>query len=318
VAIPTAVAPGRLRPAGNVFPGIRLTTTVGEWTGAPEAMRYVWQRDGLTVSDSGWVTDTWTDSYVTESGDVGHVLTVAHQARNADGDSIASLADSSASVELAPLPPSFADHTAVFGPMVTLTEVYGALVETMTVWLPTFLRERERLSGRVYGSLPSLRGVRVFATELDAWPADQLPLGVIVAPGFPDALLANPDGTYAATLELGVSIVVSARAADETLALATEYGAALRNCLLGHRSLGGIASALHVIGERYDGLGSEDQRTIAAAEVIASVRIDTLSMGGGGPAVPFPDPPPEPDPGGPQLGLVETTGLEIQREQTNG
>jgi hypothetical protein len=208
------------------------------------------------------------------------------------------------------------DHTAVFGPIPNLVDIWDGVVETLRTWLPTYLRERERLADRPYGSLPSIRSWRIFAQELDAFPADQLPLCVVVAPGLSETPTNGGGGRMAAELELDIAIVVASRSVAETLRLAGEYGAAARTVLLQHRSLGGRVSGLRILSELYNGLGAEDQRTMAAVELGVAVRIDRLANADAGPAEPFPDPAPDPnpEPGGPSLGWVETTHLDLERE----
>lgn len=196
--------------------------------------------------------------------------------------------------------------------MTSLADVWEALAGTIRTWLPTYLRERERLTGRPYASLPAIRGWRIFAQELDAFPADQLPLCVIVSGGLADTP-TNISGTLAGRVEAAIAIVVTSRSVSETLTLAADYGAALRTCLAQHRSLGGVVAGLRVLDERYDSLDATDQRTLAAAELVVSVRVDDLATPDAGPSLPFPEPAPTPDPGGPVLGTVATTDLDVER-----
>lgn len=212
------------------------------------------------------------------------------------------------------VPPIYG-HDAVFGPMPSLGDVWQALVDTTRTWLPTYLRERERLSGRPYASLPSIRGWRVFAEDLDAYPGDQLPLAVVVAPGL--AEVSQPrSGIVQAFVDLSLVVVVSSVTTWDTIALAADYGAAARLMLMQHASLGGVVQHLAVTGETYDGTDSADQRTIGQVRLTALARIDAFADATAGPTEPFPDPTPPDDPGGPVLGYVETTDLQVVKEAT--
>jgi hypothetical protein len=311
---PQLVEPGRLAPSGDaVLTGTRVTATIGHWTGYPHESRVVWLRDDTPILDTGYRTEVWSDTYTLTQADVGHVITAQQQVRNPVGESQPSIAAGQVRALLRSIPPAFVDHTAVFGPMIALSDVWTALRTTIETWLPTFLRERERLSQRAYGALQGPRGWRIYTDTLDALTGDQFPLCVIVAPGLPDAPQPNGDGTYRGTLEMGVSIIVQGRDVTETIDNAAQYGAALRSLLTKHGSLGGISSGTSIIGERYDELPSEDQRTVCAAEIVISVRVDGINRLYGGPAVPAAEPPPQPDPGAPTLGTVATTVLELER-----
>jgi hypothetical protein len=260
------------------------------------------------------LTDTWSDVYVPTSGDAGKQITVAEYTSNGIGTSDPVIA--TGSIDVHGLPPAFVGSDEVFGPMPSAFDVPRAAQQTIRTWLPTYLRQRERLSGRPYGSLAAPRGWRVFTEDLDSDPGDQLPLCVIVAPGIADALVQGSHGNLQGRLELGISLVVSSHGgADQTgtIMLAGEYGAALRLLFSEKGSLGGVADGTSIIGERYDALASESQRTLVAASLVISVRMSGLATRFGGPTTPFPDPAPQDDPGGPVLGVVATTELELER-----
>lgn len=312
--LPESIAPGRVMPAGAVLEGTPLVTTIGEWTGFPTAARFVWMADGDVVRDTGYQVDTWSDVYSPTSSDAGKTITVSHYAENEVGAAGPTLA--TGVIDVTGLPPAFVGADEVFGAMPSIADVWNAAKQTIRTWLPTYLRQRERLSGRPYGSLSAPRGWRVFTEDLDSDPGDQLPLCVIVAPGVADTLIQGAHGNLQGRLELGVSIVVASHGgADQTgtILLAGEYGAALRAMFAQHGSLGGVVDGTTLLGERYDAIASESQRTLAAAQLVISVRMSGLATRFGGPTTPFPDPAPDDDPGGPVLGVVATTELELER-----
>jgi hypothetical protein len=313
-AVPVLVAAGELRPLGSVLEGVPLTTTVGVWTEVPTAARFVWAADGVVVRDSGYQAGVWQDSYTPRASDAGKAITVDEYTRNALGDSAAARQDGRALIT--GLPPSSYGHEALFGPMPSAADVWTAAQDTVRTWLGTYLRERERLSGRAYGALPNIKGWRVYTSQtLASDPGDQFPLCVIAAPGVPDPETVSNDGVITGRFELGIMIVVSSGGgadATATTRLAAEYGAALRSLLTQKGTLGGVVDSTRITGERYDQVDYESQRTLVAAELVIRVRLSGLAQYGIGPTEPLADPLP-PDDGGPTLGAVATTFLDIER-----
>lgn len=311
---PELVVLGRLEPSGDDIPtGTVVTATVGEWTNYPHESRTVWMRDDVAVLDTGWRSEVWTDTYTLTSDDVGHVVTADQQVRNDIAESALAAAQGEVRALLRSLPPTSVDHTFVFGPMIAHSDVWRALQATLKLWLPSYLRERERLSGRGYATLKGPRGWRVYTEALGNLEGDQFPLCVIVAPGVADPPVQREAGLYTAKFEMGVSILVKARDVSESIDLAAQYGAAVRKVLLDHGSLGGLASGTTIIGARDDEIPTEDERTLAAAETIVSIRVDQYARGGGGPRDPEPEPDDDIDPGAPTLGTVATTFLDLER-----
>lgn len=312
--IPESLAPGRLVPSGTQLEGTVITATIGEWSGFPHESRFVWNSDGVAVLDTGWMTDTWESKYTLAASDVNHSLTVDQQTRTPAGAGPPATATGSVITTPLHLPPSFADHTAVFGEIVTVSDVWNALQDTMKLWFPTYLREQERLSGRSYAVLRRPVGWRVFTESLDTKIGDQFPVCVIVAPGIATPLTGRENSLYSAVFEMGVSVIVKARDVSETLSLAAQYGAAMRKIILDHGSLGGLASGTTILGEDYNEIPDESQRTLAAAQLIVSIRVDNAAAGTGGPLEPEEEPPEEDsDPGGPTFGTVATTVLDLER-----
>lgn len=311
---PESVTPGRITPSGTQIEGTVITATIGEWTGYPHESRFVWNRDGSPVVDTGWQTEVWATDYTLTAADVAASVTVDQQTRTPAGTSAPSTATGSVITIPLHLPPSFVDHREVFGPIVTASDVWTALQDTLKLWFPTYLREQERLSGRTYAVLRRPVGWRVFTESVDSKIGDQFPLCVIVAPGIATTPTRREGSLYSAVFEMGVSVIVKARDVSETIDLATQYGAAMRKIIVDHGSLGGISSGTTVIGERYDEIPDESQRTIVAAELIVSIRVDQVAAGTGGPLEPEAEPPEEEtDPGGPTFGTVATTVLDLER-----
>lgn len=102
------------------------------------------------------------------------------------------------------------------------------------------------------------------------------PYLVVSAPG-DESPPAKVGGRYHSRIRLGVCAVVGGRDYDETDLRAKLYAAALRDCLLDHPALGGLAIACDWTGRRYDVLDADRTRTIAATEVLFSVDVRDAS-----------------------------------------
>jgi len=194
----------------------------------------------------------------------------------------------------------------VFGKIVTAAHVEAAAIATLQDWLPTYLAEIERQTGRDPESLPMVRGWST-SRELRKWPEDQLPAAVVVSPG----IIGEPrkGGEYwNARWLLGIAVVVSARDQEATNSLAKLYAGAVRSALLQHPSLGGVATGIDWQTERNNEIGAEDERSLASCQVIFEVEVHEVSGAeryglGEPPADPY-----DPDPTWPE---VETTEITV-------
>jgi hypothetical protein len=85
------------------------------------------------------------------------------------------------------------------------------------------------------------------------------------------------EGFWRAPWALVVSAVVSARDDESTERLARRYAAAIRDCLLSHRTLGGVAETVRWTDEQYDPLGSDDTQAIASGSVAFTVWVEDVA-----------------------------------------
>lgn len=183
----------------------------------------------------------------------------------------------------------------VFGTIVTGEAVTAAALSFLRTWSPTYIAEVARQSDRVATALPPFR---TFTTDssLDLLTGGQLPACIVVSPAIVEKPQRRGDGTYSAVWGVGVGVVVTSTTKEGSLGLASLYAAAVRAAFLQHQSLGGFASGVEWEDERYDEIGSEDTRTMAAAIVQFSMKIDSVLDGFGGvsePPVPATEEPPE-------------------------
>lgn len=200
--------------------------------------------------------------------------------------------------------------TSIFGQIVDADQVEAAVLETLRKWLPTYLAEIERQRGITPpGSLPRPRSWTV-ASSLDKWPDHPLPAVFAVSPGLAEEPLRTSRGGYRAPWGVGVAAVVSAKDRAASRRLAAMYGAAIRTCLLQHRSLAGFATGLDWIDEDLDNAPPEQARTLAIAQELFVVTVDRVLDPAAGPA----QPDPEADPTEPydDWPTVQTTDLDVE------
>lgn len=105
----------------------------------------------------------------------------------------------------------------------------------------------------------------------ERWVEDQLPACIVVNAGLESAPVRSGDGQYDAAFRVGVVAICSGRSAEESVANAQDYTAAVRAMLLQHGSLGGLASSLELAAESYTEGESDGQRTQAGAVVEFSI-----------------------------------------------
>jgi hypothetical protein len=176
-----------------------------------------------------------------------------------------------------------------FHRILTGADVEDAAIALMQKWMPTYLAEMERQTGRTADSLPHVRSW-VRTNEFEKFPEDQLPAVLVICPGLADEPVKTGDGKYRAGWALGVAVVVSARDQAVTQELAKVYAAAIRALLLHHPSMEGLARGMEWNDERYDDLAQVDERTLSAARQVFTVEVDDVTTARAGPAAPDPLP----------------------------
>jgi hypothetical protein len=202
----------------------------------------------------------------------------------------------------------------IFGRIVHDGQVEQAAMQTLQKWLPTYIAELERQTGRDRGSLPTPRAWRtanVSVNELATWPEDQLPALLVVSPGLAD----RPEligGVYTGHWALGVAVITSARDKETTGTLAKLYGAAIRAVLVQHPTLEGFAAHIDWVDDNLDEVPHERQRTLGAAINVFEITVDDVLTVAGGPI----EPDPKPDPTEPYdpLGTVDTVTVTVEQK----
>jgi hypothetical protein len=181
----------------------------------------------------------------------------------------------------------------IFGPLITTVDIDEAVLDTLKLWLPTYLTETER--DKVIGH-DWLADPKSYASVLDddTFPDFVLP-----------AVLVTTSGTIGDTERIGGgyhnawwSFVVTAivRGPDEagSRKAASLYAASIRRLLLQKQSLGGFAGGMQwnseVVSPVSDTSGSG--RNLAAGIGDFSVLVTEVVQDMAGPVQPDPDPDP--------------------------
>lgn len=184
----------------------------------------------------------------------------------------------------------------IFGPIVTGRDVRNAMRDHLKLWLPTYLPEIARASGR---SGADLQQPRSWVSALDLpggkFIENQMPSCVIVAPGLVEEPMKR-GGLYICRWGVSVGLVVSGQDRENTFDLSELYAASVRAAVLQHASLSGFATGTDWLGERYDDIPNDMSRTLAAGTVQFSVEVQGALMPGEGPDAPLVDPVHDPGP----------------------
>jgi hypothetical protein len=197
----------------------------------------------------------------------------------------------------------------IFGNIFVGVQLDGAVISTLKSWMPTYLREIEQQLGWTDSPIPDIR-LWTTRNEFTQFPADQMPMCVVVSVGLTGAPTKEGDGTYSGQFSLAVGFAAAGRDADTSKALATIYGAAGRAILLHKSGLGGLAEGVQWEDESYDDLVTEDERVVRACYNIYRVDVDNIVTKGAGPATPTP-PDPVNQPGS-QWPTADTIVIDIE------
>jgi hypothetical protein len=179
----------------------------------------------------------------------------------------------------------------VFGAIVTGGDVEVAVIGWLKHWLPTYLAEMERRTGRAAGVLPMPRSW-LRKNRFDRQPPDQLPAAILISPGLAGKPVRNGDGSLAAWWRIELAIVCAGRDEESSNELAKLYGAAIRTLALQHPALtsaehpAGFASSIEIAGEGYDGVPADYLPVGATVAVDLNVQVAEIANAYGGPAVP--------------------------------
>lgn len=165
---------------------------------------------------------------------------------------------------------------SVFGPIVNQPAIQQAVVETIDLWIVTYLAEIERQNDLEPRAIQLPKSyITSDDGELNKWPEDQLPAILVMCPGNANDPVERADG-YTANFAVNVAAIVSQRDKESTTTMAGYYGAALMALIVQNPSLGGIANGVRWRGGRTDDLAPDDARSIAAAVHVFEVEVENV------------------------------------------
>jgi hypothetical protein len=181
----------------------------------------------------------------------------------------------------------------VFGPSVHERHVQRAVLDTIQLWIETYLANVERRESLPPRSIPvPASGNYVLRDDgaLGKRPEDQLPAICILCPGTTEEPTVDGEGRYRAAFLVNVAAIVSSGDPDYVSDLAKLYTSALRDLLIQNGSLDGFAETSAWKGSRTDDLKPEDDRSIAAGVNVFHIYVSGVVQRGAGLKAPPEDP----------------------------
>lgn len=222
------------------------------------------------------------------------------------------------------------DPKYVFGDFRGAHDVDDALIGTIDHWILSYVREVARRSGEPVDQMVPFNSHRI-TTELEHMPEDQSPGLIVVNTGLAEipskSGTSRPGKSYNAVWGYQFGVLVTARgsktkAAPRAQKLAKMYTVALRLLLIQKRDnsrdnpeFKDVLGMLDWINEDYNGLDSEDDRTICLAHTDFQVWVPDAATWATGPLVPDIDDTGDPD--APTWPVVTDTDLDIIKVPTD-
>jgi hypothetical protein len=207
--------------------------------------------------------------------------------------------------------PTMPVESALFGPILSASEIEEATIETLKFWFPTYLGEMER-------RLSLRRGVLLVPqnntnrNSFDAVEGEKTPKVVVLAPGLETEPLKNAT-SYRATWRVGVGIATGAKTERDCNKYVKAYAAAARAILIhkpGTLIDYGLINLDEVnwLSEEYDDLAdiSNQHRLYKAATLWFSFDINAVTGRRLGPIGPD-----SPDLQPPDFGNIETVVIHV-------
>ena len=187
--------------------------------------------------------------------------------------------------------PLLRDPGTIYGRIITGATVERAALQTIRKYAPQYIRETCRQVGR--DPLPDPRGY-IVALTFDKWPEDQLPVVVVISPGWAGRPRRAGDGRALAPWSLAAGIVSSATP-ERTRENAQLYLGAIRTLLVQQQALGGLAAGIDCLDEDYiPPFAFSRTRTLLAVQALFTVHVSDAFTYGAGPPLETDGPPPDP------------------------
>jgi hypothetical protein len=206
-------------------------------------------------------------------------------------------------------------RVAEFGPFVVDTDVDVAVVDTLRLWLPTYLAQAERERG-LANKLLARPVEESYANVLedDEFADHRLPAILVTTANLADTDVGS-DGLYSGRFQVNVTAVVRGRTPAEARAVAALFAGCIRRVMLDHPSLGHFAGTTRLVGGTTAPVRDVTNagRYLAGGISVFSVFVDELLQVGAGPQIPA-DPYDDPDPSDPDTPydpLVTVTAVTV-------
>lgn len=176
----------------------------------------------------------------------------------------------------------------LYGPSFGRHHLRKAVEETLKKWMPDYLAEAERENGLKPRTLPNFETYE-HVNEFRNWADDETPVCIIVSPGLAETKQKGA-GEYTGVFDLGVAAIVGANNRENTDKLADLYGPILRQLLLQQAGLGGVATGIDYIDEKYNDVPDGQDSPLSSAQVIFTVEVPGIVNGRKGTIAPSEDP----------------------------
>jgi hypothetical protein len=199
---------------------------------------------------------------------------------------------------------------AEVGPYITGGDVEHAVLDTLRLWLPSYLADGERKHDLEPGAVPEPRGWTVTGRSLEKFTSDQLPCVIVMAGGILSRpLAAGMPGALTGIWSLDVGVIFNAAWGQDSRTYAQLYIRAVSLIML-QRPLENLLSAVNFNGEQYDELDFSQTRTYSAALAAFTIEVDGILNKDGGPP-PFVGPPDVPTSPFYPWGEVKETDIKV-------
>jgi hypothetical protein len=200
---------------------------------------------------------------------------------------------------------------AEFGPLVVETDVDRAVLDTLRLWMPQYLRQFEAERQLTPGLFSRPKAESYANTiEDDEWLDHRLPAVIVTTASTTGQPQRSGDGLYYAAWQVRVSAVVRGEMPAQARAIAAVFGGTVRRILVGP-NLPDPVTFCEWGGSLIARVDPGDQgRYLAAAINTFTAYTDQILQQGAGPIDPG-GPYPDPDPGGDPTGDGTYDGLAL-------
>lgn len=201
--------------------------------------------------------------------------------------------------------------SGTFGRIVTPAHVEKWIRDLADKWFTEYLADVEREMGKTPRFFPELNSI-ISANDFDShWPEEALPSLMVTKVGLASNPRRNGDGSWDATWLFGCAIIASATTRQDTRDAVHAYTAALTTMMLQHRSLEqpNFVRNTDWLDGRPVPIRGDGERSLGAEQVIFAVEVKGVLTERGRP--PAAEPRPDPYVGGGTVNIIDTTGNEI-------